>query len=69
MPLEFEALRTCQEAAEEIGVTDAYIRQLIAARKLRAKRVGARLWLISDEEIQRFKSQARRQGGRPRISD
>lgn len=60
-------LFTTQEAAAEIGVTDAYIRQLIGKQEIRAERAGKRMWLISADEVERFK-QREKKGGRPRIS-
>lgn len=60
---------TTQEAARQMGITDAYVRQLIGAGKLTAKRLGDRVWVIAEDEIERFKSLERKPGGRPRISD
>ena len=59
---------TAQEAADEIGVTDAYVRILINRERIRAQRVGRRVWIISEDEVERFKTVKMRPGGRPRIS-
>lgn len=59
---------TTQQAADTIGVTDAYVRHLIARGEIKAKKLGKRIWVISDAEVHRFKIRQRK-GGRPRISD
>jgi excisionase family DNA binding protein len=61
--VELFSLFTTQEAAEIIGVSDAYLRQLIARKQLLAKRAGKRTWLIPGEEVDRLKQ--RRENRRP----
>lgn len=58
---------TTQEAALQIGITDGYVRQLIKGGDILATRAGERLWLISADEVTRFKLREKK-GGRPRIS-
>jgi excisionase family DNA binding protein len=53
---------TTTEVAKVAGLTQAYIRELILAGKIRAEKVG-RDWIISDNEVLRFLEQ-RRQSGR-----
>ena len=44
---------TTAEVAKVAGVSQAYIRQLILAGKLQARKVGP-LWVITDNEVLRF---------------
>ena len=57
-----------QEAADEVGVTDARIRQLIRSGELKAERLGKRAWAITRAAVQTY-AKKQRNGGRPRISD
>ena len=45
---------TVQEVADELGVTDARVRQIILAGDLPATRVGQRLLIVSQRDFQRF---------------
>lgn len=44
---------TTTELAERAGVSQAYVRQLILAGEIRARKVG-RDWIISNTEAQRW---------------
>ena len=62
------SLVTTKEAARNLGVTSARVRQLIKDGRLTAEKRG-RDHLIEDEEVERFRRQGRRsgpKGGRPR---
>jgi len=49
-----EKLRlTTKEAAEIAGVTDAYIRQLLIAKKMRGEKFG-KSWMIARAELDRW---------------
>lgn len=58
--MELATVYTTQEAAEILGVSDAYLRQLISRDQLSAKRMGKRIWLISGEEVQRLQARPKR---------
>lgn len=47
---------TTFEAAKEIGVSPEYIRQMIAAGKIKARRYH-RSWIISKSSLMKFKTQ------------
>ena len=44
---------TVAEAAEAIGVTTGRIRQMFRADIISGKKIGPRMWVIGDEEVQR----------------
>jgi len=57
-------LITCKQAAEESGVTPAYIRMLYNGGTLAGERFGKRLLLIERKSLRKFK---RKDGmGRPK---
>jgi excisionase family DNA binding protein len=63
---------TTSEAAARLGISDAYVRQLIAAGRITARRSGPRVLLIDETEIERFQRERRPRGwpkGRPRRAD
>lgn len=50
---------TTQEAAEKLGLSDSHVRRLISGTglnkpKLRAKRVGGKVWMISEQVINTY---------------
>lgn len=55
---------TVAEAAEAIGVTTGRIRQMLRAGGIDGKKLGPRMWVISDDEIQRVCKLPRRKGRR-----
>lgn len=57
---------TVIEAAESLGVTPSTIRNQIAKRKLRAKKVG-RDWHITPAEVERYRREHRGQRKRPNL--
>lgn len=57
---------TTQEVAELLNLSDAYIRQLMAAGKAQpVKQVGG-TWLFTGEEIERLRARPKSKGGRPK---
>jgi len=40
---------TIAEAVDFMGCTDGWVRHLLRTNKLRGKRIGQRLWLVSQE--------------------
>jgi len=60
---------TAQDAADEIGCTDAYVRQMILSGRIRgARKVGRHAWLVPIKEACRIRdepySTGRRRKGR-----
>ena len=47
---------TVTEAAEALGVAEETIRKRIQRGDMRARRVGARLLLISEDEVKRWRT-------------
>lgn len=45
---------TTLQAAKRLGVTDARVRQIILAKKLKATRIGNRLLVIDSSELERY---------------
>lgn len=53
---------TVREAAKKIGVTEAHVRRLISGNangksgkpKLKAKRVGGKIWMVSEQVIETY---------------
>ena len=57
---------TTPEAARKLGVTDARVRQIIAAGRLPARKFGP-VWLIEESDLDRVRvRRAGRPGHRPR---
>lgn len=46
---------TLAEAAESLGVTDATLRQAVARGALAAEKMGARLWVTTRAEVERYR--------------
>lgn len=63
--MEDKQLYTTQEVAEAMNVSDAYIRQMIAAGKAQPKEQIGGTWLFTREELDRLRS-TRRSRGRPK---
>ena len=53
---EFADWMTASEAAEELGVTDRWIRDLAEAGKLIGRKMG-RMWLVRRSSVERYKQQ------------
>lgn len=61
-------LYTTQEVAEQLSVTDSYIRKLMTAGKAQAvKQIGG-TWMFTFEEIERLRHRPKSKGGRPKKS-
>lgn len=59
-------LLTVEQAAERLGMHPASVRKAIAQGRLKvAERVGKRLILIAEAEVERYASTPRDKGGRP----
>jgi len=59
-----EKLFTVSEAANILGVTETYIRRLIHEGRMSATRIGRRVWLVPESEVEKFREPPR--VGRPR---
>lgn len=64
--MEGKRLYTTQEVAEALGLSDAYIRQLIAAGKAQPSQQLGGTWLFTLEEIERLRNRPKSKGGRPK---
>ena len=60
---------TVAEAAEAIGVTTGRIRQMLRAGSIDGIKMGPRMWVISDAEIQRVCDLPRRKGRQSASAD
>jgi len=49
---------TVTDAATELGISGARVRQLIAEHKLDAQRIGQTLWLVTRDSVRRRKEKA-----------
>lgn len=56
------------EAAEQIGVTGARVRQLLLTGKLKGQKLGQRAWAIPRREVEEYAAQEPPPTGRPRKS-
>ena len=59
---------TTQEVAEELNLSDGYIRQLIVAGKAHPKQQIGNTWVFTREERDRLRS-SRKSRGRPKRSE
>lgn len=57
---------TVAAAARELGITEQALRHRIRRGEVRAQRIGARLWVIEKEEVERWRNQGRLKPGRKR---
>lgn len=53
-------LYTTQEAAQQLGITDGYLRTLISQGKARPKTEIGGTWLFDGEEIERLRNRPKR---------
>ena len=61
-----QALFTTQQVANELSISDAYLRQLIAAGKAHpAQRIG-NSWVFDKQEVDRLRNRPKNRGGRPK---
>lgn len=63
--MESKQLFTTQEAANELGVTDGYIRKLIMQGKAQPLQFG-KAHMFTREEIDRLRNRPKNKGGRPK---
>lgn len=61
-----DRLYTTQEVAQELGVSDGYIRKLIMQGKAQPKQQVGGTWLFTVEEIDRLRNRPKSKGGRPK---
>lgn len=61
-----DRLYTTQEVAQELGVSDSYIRKLIMQGKAQPKQQVGGTWLFTVEEIDRLRNRPKSKGGRPK---
>ena len=60
--MEGKKLLTTQEVAQDLGVTDSYIRKLIRTGKASpAQQIGG-TWLFSQDEVERLRHRKRTRG-------
>lgn len=57
---------TTTQAAELLGVNASRVRQLVIAGKLKATRIGPRMLVIDEAEIEAYRRTPPPQKGRPR---
>jgi len=59
-------LFTTMEASQQIGITDAYLRNMVAKGKAHpAKQIGG-TWMFDAAEIERLRNRPIGKGGRPK---
>lgn len=63
--MEDKQLFTTQEVAQELGVSDAYIRVLIARGQAHPKAFG-KAHMFTKEELERLRNRPKSKGGRPK---
>ena len=54
------------EAAEAIGISGAYVRQLLLKGEITGQKLGERTWAIPAAEVDRFRNRPVPKTGRPR---
>jgi excisionase family DNA binding protein len=54
---------TLNEAAAKLGLTPDTLRQQIHAGRLKAKKLGPRLWWVTESEVERYRRDSRRGQG------
>jgi len=64
--MEEKQLYTTQEVAEQLNVSDAYVRQMIGAGIAQPKQRIGNSWVFTIEEIERLRSRPKSKGGRPK---
>lgn len=57
---------TVTQAAARLGVTPGRVRQFIHAGRLKATRLGKRVWVIDVEDLREFEAIPRKDGPRKR---
>jgi excisionase family DNA binding protein len=56
---------TLTQAAEQLGVTSSNLRQALARGRLHAERIGP-IWVVSQDEVDRYRRDSLGQAGWPR---
>lgn len=57
---------TVRDAASALGMSEQAIRARIGRGDMKARRIGARLWLISAREVEKWRKIGKVREGRPR---
>lgn len=57
---------TTAQAAAILGVTDSQVRRLIGLGKLKATRLGPRMWMIKERDLEAYRKTPPPHMGRPR---
>jgi excisionase family DNA binding protein len=52
---------TLNEAAAKLNMTPDTLRQQIHAGRLKARKLGPRLWWVTESEVERYRRESRRQ--------
>ncbi len=60
-----EKYLTVAEAAERLGVNHSRVCQLLRAGRLKGQKIGRLMWLIREEDLEKFAAEERKPG-RPR---
>jgi excisionase family DNA binding protein len=64
--MEDQKLYTTQEVANQLGVSDSRIRNMIAAKQAQPlKQIGG-TWMFTQSEIERLRTRPKSKGGRPK---
>lgn len=50
-----EGLLTAQEAAQLLGMSYGHVRKLLASGELRGSKHGGWMWMVTREEVERFR--------------
>jgi excisionase family DNA binding protein len=58
---------TVKEISGRLGISEARVKQIIRSGRLPAQRVGARLLLVLERDVEAFEQMPRDKGGRPPV--
>ncbi len=57
---------TTKQVADNLGVSDSQVRRLISAGKIKATRLGPRVWMIDEHDLATYRQRPAGRMGRPR---
>lgn len=60
---------TVSQVAERLDVDPSRVKRLIKDKKLKAERLGKRMWIIKEADLVRFQATRNTKAGRPRKSE
>lgn len=61
-----EGYLTVKEVAARLEVHESRVKALIKAKKLKAERLGARMYIIKEDDLAEFEALRNRKAGRPK---